>query len=119
MTYNQKNYHGGPSLVWQIVRELEDAILRYELTEGDFIYPIKKIMMRFDTSDKTAHRVVDILQTREILTKIPGKGLLLNHGTREAIKWHRKQDLKQEFKRLFKEADLLEIPDDEFEEMIS
>jgi len=119
----EKYYHNGPSLTWQIVHELENMILRGELSEGELIYSTKYLMLRFDISDKTIQRAIGILHSREMLELVRGKGLRLAEGSLNAVQRYRTKDWRANFKLLLDDAKLLDISEgdinDIYNELVS
>jgi len=104
--------------MWQLVHALEDSIINGELAEGEYIYPTRVIMNRYNVSDKTAQRAIGILHLREILELESGKGLRLLPGSRRAVIWHRTEQLKSDIKKLYSEAQHLGLTSTDFTRLI-
>ena len=118
MTPNQLSRPQKPSY-WQLVRALQDKIIKGTAKgENGYFLTARHIQDEFCVSPPTVQRAVGHLADLEILSHDNGKGWRISSRARDIILHHRRNLFKEELSHILREANLLELTNEDLDTMI-
>ena len=105
-------------LYQQIKNQIKEAILLEEVKAGETLPSIRNLANDLSVSILTIRRVYDDLEKEGFVVSRPGIGTLVTQGNLELIKETKRRKVEEGMLKLIKEAKLLGMSKQEFNEVI-
>lgn len=110
MIMNEKCRPNGPSPVWQLYKSLQDELMIGVLEEGKYMHSTRKLMRKYNVSDKTVHRALGLFHDiHDALHLERGKGLRINPGTLEHVREERTKRFFDNLESLILDAKAIDL----------
>ena len=102
----------------QIVEAGESQILSESLKEGDFLLSVRELAVQIETNPNTIVKAYKVLQNRELVESVRGKGLQVRPINKVKSDKRKQQIIMEKVQELIAVAKGLEIPKKELNSLI-